>query len=250
MNAVADSPSPAPRHSAIVRLTHWVTTLCFLALLVTGAEIVISHPRFYWGETGSVENPSLFELPIPASRGSVKTGYSFVLRDQNGWSRSLHFQTAWLLGFAALLYTVSSLLSRHFRRNLLPRASDLSPRMLSASIANHLRFQPPTAADALSYNVLQRLTYLCVIFVLFPLMIWTGLAMSPGFTAAFPTTVTAFGGQQSARTIHFIVTVSLVAFVAVHVGMVYFAGFRDRMRAMITGRADATSSRTISKEQP
>src|ERR1700704_1832904 len=73
----------APRHSALVRVTHWITTLCFFALLVTGIEIVISHPRFYWGEAGNVLTPSLFELPIPASRSSVPTGYRFVLPDQN-----------------------------------------------------------------------------------------------------------------------------------------------------------------------
>ena len=112
-------------------------------------------------------------------------------------------------------------------------------RALSRVIANHLRFKPPGEAEAWSYNVLQRLTYLCVIFVLFPLMIWTGLAMSPAIVSAFPAAVTAFGGQQSARTIHFFVTVLLVLFLLVHIVMVCLAGFRNRMRAMITGRAGA-----------
>ena len=87
--------------------------------------------------------------------------------------------------------------------------------------------------------MLQRLTYLSVIFVLFPLMIWTGLAMSPAVASAFPATVTVFGGQQSARTIHFFVSVILVLFLLVHIVMVCLAGFRNRMRAMITGRAGA-----------
>ena len=77
-------PVTAPRHSALVRVTHWIATLLIFALLLTGVEILISHPRFYWGETGNVDTPSLFDIPIPASRGSVKTGYSFVLKDQNG----------------------------------------------------------------------------------------------------------------------------------------------------------------------
>jgi hypothetical protein len=81
----------APRHTAVVRVTHWIATLCFFALLVSGIEIVISHPRFYWGEVGNVLTPSLFDLPIPASRSAVKTGYGYVLPDQNGWSRSLPF---------------------------------------------------------------------------------------------------------------------------------------------------------------
>jgi thiosulfate reductase cytochrome b subunit len=221
----------------VVRVTHWITTLCFFALLVSGIEIVISHPRFYWGETGNVLTPSLFELPIPASRSAVPTGYGFVLPDQNGWSRYLHFQAAWIVVFTGLLYAVYGLLTRHFRKNLVPAATDLSPRALSNTIANHLRFKLPGEAGAWSYNVLQRLTYLFVIFVLFPLVIWTGLAMSPAVASAFPTTVTVFGGQQSARTIHFFVSVFLLLFLLVHIVMICLAGFRNRMRAMITGRA-------------
>jgi thiosulfate reductase cytochrome b subunit len=228
----------APRHLAIVRVTHWITALCFFALLVSGVEILISHPRFYWGETGSVMTPPLFTLPIPSSRRSVPTGYGFVLPDQHGWSRSLHFQTAWLVVFTGLLYAISGLITSHFRKNLLPAGADLSGRSLSKAMADHLRFRRPAAAEAWAYNLLQRLTYLCVIFGLFPLMIWTGLAMSPGFVSAFPITVTAFGGQQSARTIHFFGTVLLVLFLCVHVVMVCRAGFVSRMRAMITGRAE------------
>jgi thiosulfate reductase cytochrome b subunit len=227
------------RHSVLVRLTHWITTLCFLALLVSGGEIVISHPRFYWGETGTVLTPPLFKLPVPASRVLVPTGYGYVLPDQNGWSRYLHFQTAWLLVLTGLLYLLSGLFSGHFRKNLLPRRTDRSWRVLWISIAKHLRFERPSEAEAWSYNLLQRVSYLFVIFVLFPLEIWTGLAMSPAFVSAIPATVTLLGGQQSARTLHFLVSISLVLFLVVHVGMIFLAGFWSRMRAMITGRADA-----------
>ena len=231
-----------PRHSAVVRATHWITTLCFFALLVSGVEIVISHPRFYWGEAGNVLTPSLFTLPIPASRPSVPTGYGFVLRDQNGWSRYLHFQAAWIAVFTGLLYAVSGLFTGHFR-TLVPNGSDPTWQALAKALANHLRFKRPDEAEAWSYNVLQRLTYLFVIFVLFPLMIWTGLAMSPAIAAAFPFTVTVFGGQQSARTIHFFGTVLFVLFLLVHIVMVYRAGFWERTRAMITGRAGARKER-------
>ena len=226
------------RHSALVRVTHWITTLCFLALLVTGVEILISHPRFYWGETGNNLTKPLFRIPIPASRDLVPTGYGYVLPDQNGWSRYLHFQAAWLVVLTGLLYVISCLFTGHLRKDLLPGKGDLSWRAFSRVIAKHLRFERPGAAEAWSYNVLQRLSYLFVIFVLFPLVIWTGLAMSPGFVSAFPATVTVFGGQQSARTIHFFVTLALVLFLVVHVGMICVAGFRSRMRGMITGRAD------------
>src|ERR1022692_2351716 len=237
--AAVPATTDTPRHTALVRITHWITTLCFFALLVTGIEIVISHPRFYWGEAGNALTPSLFALPIPASRASVPTGYGFVLPDQNGWSRYLHFQAAWAAVLTGLLYVVSGLFTGHFRKNLLPAWADLSWRALSRVVANHLRFKPPGAAEAWSYNVLQRLSYLFVIFVLFPLVIWTGLAMSPAVASAFPAVVTVFGGQQSARTIHFFVSVFLVLFLLVHIVMVCRAGFRNRMRAMITGRAGA-----------
>ena len=127
----------------------------------------------------------------------------------------------------------------HFSKNLLPAKADLAWPALSKTIRNHLKFQPPNPAEAWSYNSLQRLSYLAIIFIIFPLMIWTGLAMSPGFTAAFPITVEIFGGQQSARTIHFFLTVALTLFVLVHIAMVFLAGFKIRMRAMITGQASA-----------
>jgi thiosulfate reductase cytochrome b subunit len=223
------------RHSAVVRVTHWITTLAFLALLVTGVEILISHPRFYWGETGNVLSPPLFQLPIPASRSTVPTGYGYVLPDQNGWSRYLHFQSAWVAILTGLLYVVFGLSSGHFRRNLRPAGTDLSWKALSNVIAQHLRFKPASEEEAWSYNVLQRITYLLVIFVLFPLVVWTGLAMSPAFASAIPAAVTVLGGQQSARTIHFFISIFLVLFLLTHFVMVCLAGFRSRMRAMITG---------------
>jgi thiosulfate reductase cytochrome b subunit len=227
------------RHSALVRLTHWITTVCFIALLVTGVEILISHPRFYWGEAGNVLTPPLFKLLIPASRALVPTGYGYVLPDQNGWSRYLHFQAAWVVVFTGLLYVIWSVFSGHLRKNLLPGGADLSWRAFSAVIVNHLRLRPASEADGWSYNVLQRLSYLFVIFALFPLVIWTGLAMSPAFASVFPGAVAVLGGQQSARTIHFFVSVFLLLFVLVHVLMICLTGFRNRMRAMITGRTAA-----------
>jgi thiosulfate reductase cytochrome b subunit len=231
------------RHSALVRVTHWITFLCFLALLVSGIEIVISHPRFYWGETGNVLTKPLFILHIPSSRNLVPTGYGYVLPDQNGWSRYLHFQAAWIAVFTGLLYLIYGVFSGHFRRNLFPAGADLSWGALSSDIAKRLRFKRPSASEAWSYNTLQRISYLAVIFILFPLVIWTGLAMSLGFVSAFPATVTLLGGEQSARTLHFFVSIALVLFLVVHVVMVCVAGFRSRMRAMITGRVAASKER-------
>jgi len=233
--AVQATTAPA-RHSALVRVTHWITTLCFFALLISGLEILISHPRFYWGETGNINMTPLFKIPIPSSRALVPTGYLYVLPDQNGWSRYLHFQAAWILVLTGLLYILYSLFTAHLQKNLFPRKTDFSWRTFSNTLAGHLRFARPPASEAWSYNLLQRITYLFVILILFPLVIWTGLAMSPAFVSAVPAAVTTFGGQQSARTIHFFVTVALALFLLIHVMMIALAGFWTRTRAMITGR--------------
>jgi len=193
------------RHSAVVRLTHWINLLSFLGLLVSGIAILLVHPRLYWGETGSVETASLIDLPLP-----------FVFNGQNGWGRSLHFLSAWVSIANGVIYVVSGLATRHFRRNLLPGAA--------------------RAARTISYNVLQQLAYLGVIFVLLPLTIWTGFAMSPALTSVVPALVTLLGGRQSARTIHFFVAAALVLFLVGHVTMIALAGFMRQVRAMITGQ--------------
>jgi thiosulfate reductase cytochrome b subunit len=238
VSAVGSLLNPeTPRHAAVVRVTHWITVISFFALLISGAEIVISHPRFYWGEAGNVRTPPLFTLPIPASRDTVPTGYSYVMPDQNGWSRYLHFQAAWAAVLTGLVYAISSLWSGHFRKNLLPAPAERTWRAFWKVIARYLRRAPPGEAEAHSYNVMQRTAYLIVIFLLFPLVIWTGLALSPAFDSAVPAAVNVLGGRQSARTLHFFVSGALLLFLVVHVTMVVLAGFRSRMRAMITGRA-------------
>jgi thiosulfate reductase cytochrome b subunit len=219
----------------VVRATHWLTFIAFIALLVTGGLIVISHPRFYWGEVGNVNTRQLFVIPIPASRSTVPTGYNYEMPDENGWSRSLHFEAAWIAVLAGVVYGVYGLWSGHFRRDLIPARRDWTRRAYRDRIAKYLRRAPPDEAEDRSYNVLQRTAYMVVIFVMFPLMIWTGLAMSPSFTASFPATAELLGGRQSARTIHFIVSWLLLLFLVVHVAMVALSGFRRRMRAMITG---------------
>lgn len=235
--------SDLPRHAAFVRVTHWITAICFFALLISGTEIVISHPRFYWGETGNVRTRPLFQIPIPSSRSLVPTGYGYVLPDQNGWSRYLHFQAAWVVVVIGLLYAIWSLWTGHFRSNLFPAPSDRTWQSFRTVLAKHIRLKRPDQAEAFSYNVVQRMTYLVVIFVLFPLVIWTGLALSPGFNSVFPAGVNVLGGRQSARTLHFFISGFLLLFLIVHVAMVVLAGFRNRMRPMITGAAAASQER-------
>jgi thiosulfate reductase cytochrome b subunit len=238
--ATAPAAKKVSRHTLLVRVTHWLTVVSFLALLVTGLEIVISHPRFYWGETGNVNMRPLFVIPIPASRDSVPTGYNYTMPDANGWGRYLHFQSAWVLVITGLVYVGASLLNGHFRRDLVPAAGDWAPPAWFARMGKYLRRAPAGKDEAFSYNVLQRGAYLAVIFILFPLVIWTGLALSPSFDSAFPWAVNVFGGRQSARTLHFFLTIALVGFFAVHLLMIVLAGFWSRTRAMITGRMAAT----------
>jgi thiosulfate reductase cytochrome b subunit len=189
------------RHSALVRVTHWLTAASFGALAVSGVAILLAHPRLYWGETGAVGTPSLIDLPLP-----------FVLTGQSGWGRYLHFLSAWIAVLTGAVYVLGGMRTCHFRQAL---------------------FRPSQPAK---YNVAQRITYTAVVFLLFPLMIWTGLAMSPAVISVLPGLVTSVGGQQSARTIHFIVGSLLVLFVVGHVAMVAFAGFSRHVGAMILGR--------------
>jgi thiosulfate reductase cytochrome b subunit len=228
----------APRHSALVRVTHWISALSFLVLVLSGVAILLAHPRLYWGETGAVGGPSLIDLPLP-----------FVLDVPiRGPGRYLHFLAAWVTVSTGLVYVGRGLATRHFGQNLLPSRDELTFRAMRTVIGDHLRFKRSTEDDLAGYNVLQRLSYSAVVFVLSPLMIWTGLAMSPAVTSVFPFTVTAFGGQQSARTIHFFVGCALVLFLVLHVALVCQTGFRRRMRAMITGRGGEVPDAT--REDP
>jgi thiosulfate reductase cytochrome b subunit len=216
--------SCALRHSATVRITHWINALSFLGLLVSGIGILLAHPRFYWGETGGIGTPSLFDLPLP-----------FMLGGPSGWGRYLHFESAWLCVLNGLLYTGSGLAGGHFRQNLVPARADLTWGSVREAIAGDARGE----RAASRYNVIQRITYLAVVFLLFPLMVWTGLAMSPAITSVFPALVTVLGGHQCARTIHFFAAIVLVVFVLIHVALVGRSGFRRRVGAMITGQVRA-----------
>lgn len=223
----------SPRHSGVVRVTHWINTLSFFGLLVSGFAILLAHPRFYWGETGALGTPALFDLPLPFMRGGP-----------SGWGRNLHFLSAWVGVLNGLLYVLSGILTRHFRKNLLPAKADLTWGSISRAVSNHLRLKLAGVETSMAYNLLQRLTYLAVVFVLFPVIVWTGFAMAPAIVAVFPVFVTVLGGQQSARTLHFFASDLLVLFVVVHIAMVCLAGFRKRVGAMITGQLTAGKDRS------
>lgn len=255
------------RHSLTVRLSHWLNVLCMTVLLFSGLQIFNAHPALYWGQYGADSDPSFLSLEAVEEGDSIRGvtrvgGLSFdttgtlgvsnvdgepTARGFPAWitlpsyqdlatGRRWHFFFAWLFVVNGLVYLGYGLLSRHFRRDLLPTTDELAPAHLAQEIVDHARLRFPKGEKARRYNALQKLTYLLVIFVALPLMIATGLTMSPGFDAFAPWLIDLFGGRQSARTLHFITASSLVAFVVVHVAMVLVSGVFNNMRSMITGR--------------
>jgi thiosulfate reductase cytochrome b subunit len=257
------------RHTRATRLTHWINLLCVAVLLMSGLQIFNAHPALYWGQSGFDPDRAAFEIGADSSGGGPPAGFARigsstfkttgilgVSRNGSGeavqrglprwvtlpsWrdlalGRRWHFFFAWAFVANLLAYLVAAIASGHFWRDLLPSGEQLRPRALLTDLANHLRLKFPRGEAARHYNPLQKLTYLGVIFVLLPLMILTGLAMSPGMDAILPWLVDLFGGRQSARTIHFIAAGLIVLFVFVHVAMVLLAGPLNELRAMITGR--------------
>src|SRR5437588_6628735 len=136
------------RHKAAVRITHWFIVASVLGLLFSGAGILISHPRLYWGETGGIDTPSLVDLPLPMIIGP------------SVWNRPIHFLFAWILLFSVIAYLVAGVITRHFSRDLLPRGSDLKWQNIRGVISAHLRWKKTASDEAWTYNVVQRLTYL------------------------------------------------------------------------------------------
>jgi len=224
----------ALRHSLVVRVTHWIHVVCFIAFVLSGFAILLAYPRLHWGETGTLGMPSLVDLPLPMV---LDLGI-------RGPGRYLHFLTAWVSLFSGLVYAISGLYTHHFRRDLLPERSDLRWQTIRKVVSDHLHFRRPPPEDAQRYNLMQRLSYFAVMFGLFPFMFITGFAMSPSITSVFPILVTMFGGHQSARTLHFFAANLLVLFLMVHVTMVILAGFGSRCRAMITGYPVARKKRS------
>jgi thiosulfate reductase cytochrome b subunit len=264
------------RHSLAVRLTHWINVLCLALLLMSGLAIFNAHPMLYWGHTGHRGMPFLLGIGSKTDNGRAvgitriadvdfdTTGVLGVSYDGNGraqrrafpsWltlpsnaalalARDWHFLLAWLFVLNGAIYLGFGLVSGHVRRNLLPNADQLRARHVLREIWNHLRLRYPRGEADRRYNVLQKFVYLLVVFVLLPVMVLSGLTMSPAVTAAAPVLFDLFGGRQSARTIHFITANLLVLFVLVHVLQVFVSGAFNRMRAMITGRYVIRPERT------
>ncbi len=250
------------RHSLVTRVTHWINLAAMVVLLLSGLQIFNAHPALYWGDVSTFANPwvSLFAGERGGQGvGMTKIGSAFFettgvlgfsgneVRGFPAWAtlpsyRSLadgrrwHFFFAWLFVLNGLVYLSAGLIGGHVRRDLLPARDQLTPRHLVREIADHARLKFPKGPAALRYNALQKLTYLAVIFGLLPVMVLTGLSMSPGMNAGLPWLPELFGGRQSARTIHFISAGLIVLFVLVHVVMVLVSGPVNSLRSMITGK--------------
>jgi thiosulfate reductase cytochrome b subunit len=251
------------RHAGVTRLWHWTNALALLVLLMSGLMIFNAHPRLYWGEYGANRDHAWLQIGGRGEAGAIGIGgaafdTSGVLGSSTGpdgrvnnvafphWAtipsgysladaRIWHFAFAWVLALGLLFYLLWGLLRGHIRRSLHITRGEWRPTHVWYDIKEHARLRFPTGAAALRYNVLQKLAYCGVLFGLLPLIILTGLTMSPGLDAAAPWLLDLFGGRQSARSLHFLAAFGLVLFFLVHIAMVVLAGPFNEVRSMITG---------------
>ena len=252
------------RHRLSTRIWHWTNVLILLVMLMSGFMIFNAHPRLYWGEYGANADPAWLAIGSQGETGFLRigdltletTGFLGTWRDDRGFmvrrafppwatipsnhdlalSRRWHLTFAWLFAASIALYVLWSIANRHLKRDLLPKRDELRPRHLWQDIKRHARLDFPKGAAALNYNTLQKLSYVAVLLVLLPVMVLTGMTMSPALDASLGWLVELFGGRQSARSIHFIAAIALVLFVVVHLAMVVLSGPINEIRSMITGR--------------
>ncbi len=248
------------RHRLPIRISHWLNVPCLLILIMSGLQIFNAHPALYWGDRSDRDQSLLSIRPMKTESGEMRgittiLGHTFdttgVLGYSNGarrafpeWAtipsakvlamgRQWHLFFAWLLVINGLFFTAYALISRHVTRDLVPSGKDL--RGIGKAVKDHMVLRHPTGEEAKRYNVLQKLAYAAILFVVAPLIILTGLTMSPTIDTAFSWLLTLFGGRQAARTIHFIACFSFVGFIVIHVLQVILTGFFNNMRSMVTG---------------
>lgn len=220
------------RHRVPTRLWHWINALTVFVMLMSGLMIFNAHPHLYWGQFGAN-----FDRPWLSFHGRPMPGWATIPSTYNlAAARRWHLAFAWLLVAGLLVFLIASLINGHIQRDLAPKADEIRPRHIWHDIKEHAQLHFPTGEAALHYNILQKLSYVAVIFALLPLMILTGLAMSPAMDAAWPWLIDLFGGRQSARSIHFICAMLILAFVVVHLVMVVLAGPINEISSMVTGR--------------
>ena len=236
MSDAAPAPAPAQpgdrvfRHALATRIWHWVTAVAIFVLIGSGAMIFNAHPHLYWGQYGANFDQPWLSLPRFPGWFTIPSSYSLAL------GRRWHLAFALVLAFALLGFMLWSLGNRHFQRDLRLRAAELAPRRLWADLRAHLAFRFHDPKHPRAYNVFQKLSYVAVLFVLLPLLIFTGLTLSPAMNAAWPWLLDLFGGRQSARSVHFLAAAAITLFVVVHLTLVILAGPWNEVRSMLTGR--------------
>jgi thiosulfate reductase cytochrome b subunit len=262
------------RHPLSVRVMHWINVVALTALLLSGLQIFNAHPALYWGKSSYSGTPPVLEMREQRDQDGSAVGITNIFghsfrttgvfglsRDPQGglsergfpswltvpsfqWlamARRWHFFFEWIFILNGLLYIGYSIWTRHLRMDLIPTSRDW--RSLGRSFLDHVRFQHPTGEQARYYNILQKLTYLGVIFGLLPFMVLMGFAMSPRLDSLWPGWVDVVGGRQSARTLHFLAALFIVLFVIVHVFEVIVSGWWNNLRSMLTGRYEIVDAK-------
>jgi thiosulfate reductase cytochrome b subunit len=262
-NSRASSPPAIERvyrHRLPVRISHWLNVPFLIILIMSGLQIFNAHPALYWGDRSDRDKALLSIRPVDTESEEVKgvttiLGHQFdttgVLGYSDGMKRAFpawatvpsakwlamgrrwHLFFAWLFVINGLIFTAYAFASRHATRDLAPTGKDW--RSIGKSLRDHLIFKHPGGEEAKRYNVLQKLAYANILFIIAPLIVLTGLAMSPTIDTAFPWLLTIFGGRQAARTIHFVACFSFVGFILIHVVQVLLTGFFNNIRSMVTG---------------
>ncbi len=217
------------RHRVSTRVWHWINALAIFVMLMTGMMISNAHPHLYWGAYGANLDTPWLNVPNFPAWLTIPSSYNLSL------ARHWHLFTAWVLAFGFLAYLIVSLINRHIQRDLAFRKGELAPKHLIADIVDHVQLKWPTGEAALRYNVLQKIAYNGTLFVLIPLVIFTGLGLSPGFNAILPIP-DWFGGRATVRSVHFMAASGIALFIVVHLVLVVLAGPYNEIRSMVSGR--------------
>ncbi len=228
----ADRPLPGGRvdtyrHPPLVRVSHWLNVTAVVILIMSGLNILLAHPHLDWGQTTRFGQGHWLDIPPIPNWLLIPQGRN--LAEARHW----HFFFAWVFVINGLIYLAYGFITRRFGKKLWPTKTDLAG--FWPSVKEHARFHFPKDEEARTYNVIQKLTYVAMILVVLPMMLITGLSMSPGFNAVGGFLLDIMGGRQSARTLHFLSGAMIVGFIVIHVGLVFWTGFVNNMRAMITG---------------
>ncbi len=231
------------RHRISTRVWHWINATAIFVMIMSGFMISNAHPHLYWGQYGANLDTPWFDPPHFPGWITIPSTYNLAL------ARHWHLAFAWVFAFGFLIYLIVSLINRHLR-DLHVERREIAPKHLIAEVVHHAKLQFPTGAAALKYNTLQKLTYIIVLFGLFPLVILTGLCLSPGLSPVTTWAIDLFGGRASARSIHFICASGIGLFIIVHLLLVLLAGPYNEIRSMITGKFRIPHDRPATVVEP